>query len=290
MDPRFTPLAGLIAILVLLAPVPGLADGIEVADKQGVPAQNPAPEVTAGEEGDDPEDNPDQGAGWTWPGKVTGGDRPVERALPRPADAAPESAPGPAPEVTAGEEGDDPEDNPDQGLGWTWPGKATRDRPVERAPPRPAYTAPKAEKVPAGEVTAGEEGDDPEDNPDQGLGWTWPGKAKGGKSPAKSALPPTDDAAPGTAPAVTAGEEGDDPEDNPDQGGGFTWPGEATGGDRPVERASPRPADAAPEGAPGPAPAVTAGEEGDDPGDNPDQGAGWTWPGKAKGNHEPQGP
>ncbi len=130
MDPRFTPLAGLIAILVLLAPVPGLADGIEVAAKQGVPAQNPAPAVTAGEEGDDPEDNPDQGLGFTWPGKATGPgkatrDRPAERALPRPAAAAPESVPGPAPAVTAGEEGDDPEDNPDQGLGWTWPGKAT---------------------------------------------------------------------------------------------------------------------------------------------------------------------
>ena len=73
MDPRFTRLACLIAILVLLAPVPGLAEDIEVADQQGVPAQNPAPAVTAGEEGDDPEDNPDQGTGFTWPGKAAGG-------------------------------------------------------------------------------------------------------------------------------------------------------------------------------------------------------------------------
>ncbi len=124
MDPRFTPLAGMIAILVLLAPVPGLADGIEVADKQGVPAQNPVPEVTAGEEGDDPEDNPDQGLGFSWPLKATR-DRPAERASPRPADAAPKAEKAPPPAVTAGEEGDDPEDNPDQGAGFTWPGKAT---------------------------------------------------------------------------------------------------------------------------------------------------------------------
>ena len=57
-----------------------------------------------------------------------------------------------------------------------------------------------------------------------------------------------------------------------------------------MERALPRPADAAPEGAPGPAPAVTAGEEGDDPEDNPDQGTGFTWPGKAAGGPERQGP
>ncbi len=73
MDPRFTRLACLIAILVLLASMRALADDIEVADKQGVLAQNPALAVTAGEEGDDPEDNPDQGLGFTWPGKAPGG-------------------------------------------------------------------------------------------------------------------------------------------------------------------------------------------------------------------------
>ena len=107
MNPRFTPLACLIAILVLLAPVPGLADGIEVADKQGVPAQNPAPAVTAGEEVDDPEDNPDQGAGWQMPGGAARKNPRVARPVPRREEPPDEDA----------------ADNPDQGQGWQAPGR-----------------------------------------------------------------------------------------------------------------------------------------------------------------------